>query len=90
MSAEIEQKRRSVRVLRLLQESCMAYSRGDLAACDAAISQAMEVDADALLIIQGGMIIGEIPNPDKDPLAWDEYVGLNEESLARLEAEETA
>lgn len=88
VSAELEQKRRAVKVLHLLTESYMAHSRGDLAACDAAISQALETDAAVVSVVQGGMVIGEIPRPEDNPTGWDEYVAANEESLARLEAEE--
>ena len=88
MSAELEQKRRSVRVLELLTKSFMAHSRGDLAACDAALTEALECDAAVVSVVRGGMVIGELPRPQEDPVAWDDYVGANQEALARLEAEE--
>lgn len=84
--ADIEQKRRTVRVLELLTESFEAHNRGDDEAFRAALDAATELDAFALVGIRGGITIGEIPNPERDWPAWVEYVSVNQEALAAMEA----
>jgi sugar phosphate isomerase/epimerase len=86
--ADLEQKRRTVRVLELLDESFQAHARGDGEAFRASLDAATELDAFAVSGIQGGMTIGEIPNPERDWAAWTEYVQVNRDALA--EAERTA
>lgn len=88
--ADLEQKRRTVRVLELLSESFEAHRRGDDEAFRRALDEATVLDAFAVTGIQGGMRIGEIPNPERDWLAWGEYVSVNQEALAAMEAEEGA
>ena len=83
--ADLEQKRRTVRVLELLTESFEAHQRGDHEAVRVAVVQAMECDDFALAGIQGGIVIGEIPNPERDWLLWTEYVSVNKEALAAME-----
>jgi hypothetical protein len=85
--ADLEQKRRTVRVLELLTESFEAHKRGDGEAFRRALDEASEVDAFAVSGIQGGMMIGEIPNPERDWPLWVEYVSVNKEGLAAMEAE---
>jgi hypothetical protein len=86
--ADLEQKRRTVRVLELLTESFEAHNRGDGEAFRAALDAAAELDAFALVGIRTGITIGEIPNPERDWPAWVEYVALNRDGLARMEAGE--
>jgi len=86
MSAELDQRRRNVRVLDLLAESYEAYERGDQAAFAAALDQAIKCDAAVVTVIKGGMLIGEIPRPEEDFGAWTEYVAAQHEGLARAEA----
>ncbi|HTQ93461.1 MAG TPA: hypothetical protein VMK84_28590 [Streptosporangiaceae bacterium] len=88
--ADLEQKRRTVRVLELLTESFEAHRRGDGEGFRRALDEAGEVDAFAVSGIQGGIVIGEIPNPERDWLAWCEYVAVNREGLATMEAGEGA
>lgn len=85
--SDLEQKRRTVRVLELLTESFEARQRGDDAAFRRTLDEATELDPAALVGIRGGITIGEIPNPERDWLLWCEYVAVNREGLAAMEAE---
>jgi hypothetical protein len=86
--SDLEQKRRTVRVLELLSESFEAHRRGDDEAFRRALDEAMELDLFAYDGIRGGIMIGEIPNPERDWPAWGEYVSVNQEGLAAAEAGE--
>lgn len=86
--ADLEQKRRTVRVLELLTESFEAHHRGDDEAFGRALLEATELDAFAVIGIRGGITIGEIPNPERDWPAWVDYVAVNRDGLAAMEAEE--
>lgn len=88
--ADLEQKRRTVRVLELLTASFEAHQRGDDEGFRRALDEAIEVDATAFTGIRGGITIGEIPNPERDWLLWTEYVAVNQEALAAMEAQEGA
>lgn len=88
--SELEQRRRTVRVLELMTQSFEAHTRGDAAAVKAAIDEAIDVDFMAFTGIQGGIIIGEVPNPDQDLPGWTAYVGAAREELARLESDTEA
>lgn len=85
--ADLEQKRRTVRVLELLSESFEAHRRGDDEAFRRALDEAMELDVAAYDGIWGGIMIGEIPNPERDWPAWTDYVAANREALAAAETE---
>ncbi len=85
--ADLEQKRRTVRVLELLTESFEAHQRGDGEAFRRALDEATALDPFAVDGIRGGIMIGEIPNPERDWPAWGEYVSVNREGLAAMEAE---
>ncbi len=85
--ADLEQKRRSVRVLDLLDESFQAHQRGDSEAFRRALDAALECDADVVAVVQGGMIIGEIPRPEDHWPEWCAYLQANRDGLARMEAE---
>jgi hypothetical protein len=80
--ADLEQRRRTVRVLELLSESFEAHARGDTPAMDRLMSEAAELDVDAVSVIQGGIIIGEIPDPGRDWPAWAAYVAAAREALS--------
>ena len=86
--ADLEQRRRTVRVLELLTESFEAHRRGDDGAFRRALDEAMELDLPAYDGIRGGIMIGEVPDPGRDWPAWVEYVSANREALAAAEAEE--
>lgn len=86
--ADLEQKRRTVRVLELMDASFRAHQRDDHAAFEAAMNEALEIDAGVVSVVRGGMIIGEIPRPEEYPGEWLEYLQANRDGLARMEAEE--
>jgi hypothetical protein len=86
--ADLEQKRRTVRVLELLTESFEAHKRGDGEGFRRALDEAAELDAFAVSGIQGAIMIGEIPSPERDWPLWVEYVAVNRDGLARMEAGE--
>lgn len=71
---DAQRSRQTAEVLRLLDESFRAYHRGDKEAADRAASEACRLDVDCVSVVQGGIRIGEIPNPDRDYPAWAEYV----------------
>jgi hypothetical protein len=83
--SDLDQRRRTVRVLGLLSESVEAYARGDASAADRLIQEAAEVDVMAMSGIQGGILIGEIPHPEQDWAAWTEYVQAARDALAEAE-----
>lgn len=84
---DLEQKRRTVRVLELLNDSFEAHRRGDGETFAATLDEAMTVDLAAYAGIQAGLTIGEIPNPEHDWPAWTEYLTVNRDSLTRAETE---
>lgn len=86
--SDLEQKRRTVRVLELFSASFEAHQRGDDESFRAILDTATECDGLAFAGIRAGITIGEIPDPELDWPAWAEYVSVNREGLARLEAEE--
>jgi hypothetical protein len=86
MSA-LDQHRRTVRVLELLSESVEAYARGDASAADRLIQEAAEVDVMAMSGIQGGILIGQIPHPERDWAEWTMYVQAARDALAAAERE---
>lgn len=90
MTAELDQRRRNVRVLELLTESYSAYARGEEAEAIGWYEAAFAHDAAAATVITGGMRIGEVPRPDVDWVAWTEYVAASLVALAVAEMHEEA
>lgn len=88
MSTELEQRRRNVQVLDLLTESLEAHALGERAESARLQDEALSLDSQAMVVITGGMLIGEVPNPEHDWTGWSEYVAAQREALAALEAEE--
>jgi ketosteroid isomerase-like protein len=88
--ADLDQRRRTVKVIELLDRSFAAYERGDTAARDALVAEALEVDAAAVSVIRGGMLIGEIPRPSEHPREWAEWVQAGQDELARAESDAEA
>lgn len=73
----------TIRALELLGESHTAWEAGDKERCDALITQAnTECGADTVVLIQGGMRIGEIPSPDSEH--WHEYLQHQRDRLATM------
>jgi len=85
---DIDQLRRNVQVMDLLTRSFEAHSRGDIAACDRYAEQAIEIDADVVSVLRGGMVIGEVPSPERDWETWVEYVRAARDKLASAEGED--
>jgi hypothetical protein len=88
--ADVDQIRRNVRVCELLDESFAAFQAGRREAAQALMDQAHACDLRAVSVITGGMYIGEVPRPEEDPAAWQEYISAQREALARAEAEAEA
>src|ERR1035441_1617534 len=86
--SDLDQHRRTVRVLGLLSKSVEAYTRGDASAADRLIREAAEADVMAMSGIQGGILIGEIPHPEQDWDGWTMYVQSARDALAAAEAQE--
>jgi hypothetical protein len=84
---DLDQLRRNVRVMDLLTASYEAWSRGDKTGADLRITEALDVDADVVSVLKGGMLIGEIPRPEEDWPGWTEYVAGAREKLAAAEGE---
>jgi hypothetical protein len=86
--SDLDQRRRTVRVLELLSESAEAHKRGDGDESSRLISEAADVDAFAMSGIRGGILIGAIPGPERDWPGWCEYVQAARDALAEAEAQE--
>lgn len=69
-----DQRARTARVLDLLDQSHRAYARGDKDESRRLMAEAADLDAAAVVGVRGGMILGEIPNPELDPNAWADYI----------------
>jgi hypothetical protein len=87
--ADLEQLRRTVRVLELLGDSWTADARGDKTESARLLGEASAIDALAVLGIHGGIVIGQIPHPGSG-LEWGEYLQSARDELATAEATATA
>jgi hypothetical protein len=77
----------TIRCLELLEQSHTAYAAGDTTRCHELVAQASEeFGSDILVLIRGGMTIGEIPQPGDDH--WCEYLDHQRGRLAQLIAQE--
>jgi len=86
--SNLDQRRRTVRVLELLTASAEAHARGDGDESSRLIAEAASVDAFAMSGIHGGVLIGEIPHPEQDWAGWCEYVQAARDALAEAKAQE--
>jgi hypothetical protein len=82
---DAERTRQTAEVLRLLDESFQAHRRGDKESADRAAQEACRLDLDCVSVVQGGIMIGEIPNPSRDPVAWADYVQDAQDRAAEAE-----
>lgn len=73
----------TARVLALLDESFQAHARGDRAEFDRLAQEAVQLDVACVSVIQGGIIIGEIPDPQRDYALWAEYVAAAQNAAAQ-------
>jgi hypothetical protein len=85
---ELDQRRRNVRAMDLLDASHRAYHRGLRRAHRRLSDSAWETAPETCAAVLGAMKIGGVPNPDTNPQGWAEYVQIQRDGLARLEAEE--
>ncbi|HTF08543.1 MAG TPA: hypothetical protein VK659_10280 [Asanoa sp.] len=76
---EMTRAQQTARVLALLDESFQARARGDRAEFDRLAQEAVRLDVDCVSVIQGGIVIGEIPNPETDYAGWSDYVATAQE-----------
>jgi hypothetical protein len=83
--SDLEQHRRTVRVLELLADSYRAHAAGDKDRSASALIEANQVDAFAVTGIAGAMMIGEIPDPNSDLGGYLEYVDGQRAALAAAE-----
>ena len=73
----------TARVLGLLDGSFRAHRAGDKAEADRLAQEACALDVDCVSVVQGGIVIGEIPSPERDYPAWAEYVAAAQEAAGR-------
>lgn len=69
-----EQAERTRVVIGLLDHSFGQHQGGRQDRSDRFLTEANKIDAVAVTGIHGGMLIGEIPNPEVDPYVWAEWV----------------
>lgn len=79
MNNEAERSRQTAEVLALLGESFRAHRRGDKESADRLAQEACRLDVDCVSVVQGGIRIGEIPNPERDYSAWADYVAATQD-----------
>jgi hypothetical protein len=82
---DAERTRQTAEVLRLLDESFRAHRRGDKEASDRAAQEACRLDVYAVSVVQGGIFIGEVPDPGRDYPAWADYVQNAQDRAAEAE-----
>jgi hypothetical protein len=83
--SDLDQRRRTVRVLELIGQFTQADARGGTAEADRLISEAADVDPLAVAWIHDSIVAREIPNPERDWPAWTEYVQAARDALAEAE-----
>lgn len=86
-TAELEQRRRDVRCLELIDASHRAWGRGLRRATHRLAEAAAGVAPDTYVFVMGGIMIGEVPGPERDPAGWADYLDGQRDELARLEQE---
>lgn len=69
-----DQHQQTATVLELLDQSWCAHRAGNRAEAERLIVEAVELDVDCVAAVRGGILIGEIPNPETDYPAWADYV----------------
>ena len=79
--ADIDQRRRNVRCLELLDASYRAYSRGLQRAYLRLADQASAAAPDTYKAVIGGILVGEVPSPETDPRGWFDYVQAQRDGL---------
>ena len=87
---QIDQRRRSVRCLQLLDASHRAHARGLLRACDRLGDRARETAPDTHDAVIGGILAGGLPSPENEPEDWADYVQAQRDGLAQAIERQTA
>lgn len=68
------QLQRTAHVLLLLDESFVAHKAGNRAAFHVAADAAGSLDPNVVTAVRGGVLIGELANPERNYPAWSDYV----------------
>lgn len=87
---DTQRAQQTAEVLRLLDESFRAHRAGDKATADRVAQEACRLDVDCVSVVQGGILIGEIPNPERDPVGWADYVQTAQEQARSVDQTDTA
>ncbi len=83
---DLTQLRKTVRVLVLMDESFRAYMAGDRLRATELMRQTTTPELlETCVLLQGGMVIGEIPSPDKEYDEWLEYLDVVRGTLDEAE-----
>jgi hypothetical protein len=69
-----DQPQRTATVLELLDRSFLAHRIGNRNTAEQLMREAIELDIVCVSGVRGGIMIGEIPNPETDYPAWADYV----------------
>ncbi len=81
---ELERTRLTVSVLELMDASARAHDEGRGDDSSRLIVEACALDVNVVSAVQGGILIGEIPHPHRDPEGWALYLDANRDGLARM------
>lgn len=65
------------KVIGLLDQSHQAHAQGDRGEALRLGAEAAQTDYDLFIVIVAYMKIGQIPNPERDPQGWAEFVAVN-------------
>lgn len=84
----IDRKRRAADVLDLLDRSYQAFYQGNTETSMSLAEEAADLDVHIVAAVQGGIMIGEIPNPKHDYAAWSDYVSSARNGLRIMIEEE--
>ena len=82
---ELDRRRRNVRCLELIDASHRAHARGLKRATRRLVDSAADAAPDTYAVVIGGIRIGAVPHPDRDPQDWAEYIDAQRDALAELE-----
>ncbi|MEU7591277.1 hypothetical protein AB0A95_33895 [Micromonospora sp. NPDC049230] len=71
---DVDQATRTAAVLRLFGDSFDAFAAGDREDADRYLGWAALIDPFCVSGVHGGIMIGQIPNPEHNPDDWDDYL----------------
>lgn len=81
----LARKQLTTQVVDLMDASARAHAEGRHDDSSRLAVEACALDVSVVTAVQGGIMIGEIPHPHRDPDGWAEYVAANREELARMQ-----